>query len=438
MDLPLRPFPYSGVPWLEITLATTLVLVLWDVYLDVRNRSRLQRSRIPVELAEHVNAEQHAKSRAYTLDKSTFGLWSTLYNLAFALTFTLCFVPPRLWDLSGTILHKCRLNPELEIPRSLVFVTVTAVMEFFIGLPWSLYFTFVIEQRHGFNKTTPWRFLTDTLKKGMLSALIGLPVVAALIWIIHWGGPLFFIYCWAFVAAVMVVMIYVYPIFIAPLFNKYTPLEEGPLRSSIEALAARLEYPLKKIYVVDGSTRSAHSNAYLYGFWGNKFIALYDTLLEQYKEDTEAIVAIVAHELGHWALSHTLKGMVTSLANTFLLFYTMGFVLRAPDVYRSFGFHPGPVVLGMIVFMEVIKFVNPLLQYLQNALTRRFEYQADEFAVKQGFGHLDRALIKIHLENASNLDPDPWYSAYNYSHPVLLERMRAIEAARAALDSKVK
>jgi len=261
--------------------------------------------------------------------------------------------------------------------------------------------------------------------------IIGFPVLAALLHIIKWGGEYFYVYCWIFISLFMLFMLTIYPSFIAPLFNKFTPLETGELKTEIEQLAARLQFPLTKLYVIDGSKRSSHSNAYFYGFFKNKRIVLYDTLISQL--NLPEIVAVLGHELGHWKLNHTVKLLLISELQIFVSFFLFGQILGWHLMYTSFGFENYPTIIGLILFFQFIMSpVDHVLSFAMNMLSRKFEFQADNFAKKLGteFAHsLQVGLIKISAENLGNLNPDSWYSIYHYSHPPLVERLKALGKA---------
>ncbi|KAK3089553.1 hypothetical protein FSP39_004574 [Pinctada imbricata] len=310
-----------------------------------------------------------------------------------------------------------------------------------------------------------------------------LPILALLIYIIQIGGDYFFIYAWLFVFIVMIVMITVYADYIAPLFDNYTPLHEGDLRTKIEELAASIKFPLTKIYVVDGSRRSAHSNAYFYGFFKNKRIVLFDTLIEDYKppkeegkseekedasgtkaeeveksdeneekpsekvqdaEDesgkdkekkkktgcnTDEILAVLAHELGHWKLNHILKNLVISQVNLFLCFLVFASLFKRQELFSAFGFETQPILIGlMIIFQFIFSPYNEILSFLMTALSRKFEFQADAFAkTLRRASELKSALIKLNKDNLGFPVTDWLYSAWTYSHPPLLERMKALD-----------
>lgn len=241
-------------------------------------------------------------------------------------------------------------------------------------------------------------------------------------------------------------MLTIYPNIIAPLFNKFTLLQPGSLKTAIDKLASLNGFPLKEVYVVDGSTRSSHSNAYFYGFGKNKRIVLYDTLSPTLQTapkegqdpsdqqgsgcSDDEIVAILAHELGHWKMKHTISQLIIAEIHLFIFFFSYGYMIGSKGMYQSFGFHDDqPVMVGLLLFSCIISPIEHFVAFGQNSLTRRFEYQADQFATKQGMGQLlKQGLCKISKDNKSNTDPDPWYSAYHHTHPSLLERLKAITA----------
>eukprot|EP00899_Mesostigma_viride_P009196 jgi/Mesvir1/18278/Mv09543-RA.2 len=362
---------------------------------------------------------------------SRYGLvhsaWSTLEHVA-VLAFGFM---PWLWDLSAAVLVRFGFDvASNEILQTIIFLAVYNTIGQVMGLPWSIFHTFVLEEKHGFNKQTPWLFFMDMVKSNLLTAIIGPPVIAAIIAIVQRTGPLFPLYLWLFLFIFALVMMTVYPTLIQPLFNKFSPLPEGKLREDIEALAARLKFPLKKLFVIDGSKRSSHSNAYMFGFFKNKRIVLFDTLVNQ--STPEQVVAVIAHELGHWKLNHTLFNFVTM--QVLLLVQLGGYSLfrTYSDVFTSFGFSLGngvqhPVLIGLLLYNYMLSPVDHLIHFGQNLLSRRFEFQADAFAKDLGYCEsLCSGLVKLQEENLSSMDSDPLYSAYHYSHPPLIERLSAL------------
>jgi len=221
--------------------------------------------------------------------------------------------------------------------------------------------------------------------------------------------------------------------YIQALFNKFTELEPGELRDGIEALAKRVDFPLTKVYQVDGSKRSSHSNAYFYGFFKNKRIVLYDTLMKQV--DTKGVIAIIGHEFGHYKMSHVLKNIILVQAHFLAFMYLFGLSMTSAPLFKAFGFSTRPALIGLMLFSFIYAPFEHAFSFAMHVVSRHFEYQADEFAVRLGL-ELNGPLAKIHEENLACLNPDPYYSAYHYSHPTLLERLRAMNSLKAAIAQK--
>ncbi|RLN60604.1 hypothetical protein BBJ29_005825 [Phytophthora kernoviae] len=437
----------SAVPYFQGALLFMTLVYLFETYLDVRQHRKLHDATFPKPLEEAIEglgsyqikkkaaeAETEAdnigdaeekeetekkqeettlleatlskfdKSRAYGLDKSTFGFIHGAYNQLEATVFLLLGYLPFMWTISGQTLVAVGLDADNEIYRALMLLTLT---------------------------TTLGLFFMDKIKSFLLFIVIGFPVTAALIYVIRWGGEYFYMYVWAFLFVFSVIMMTLYPVLIMPLFNKFTPLEEGELRTRIEALAASLNFPLTKLFVTDGSKRSSHSNAYFFGFFKSKRIVLFDTLLEQATHDE--IVAVLGHELGHWKLWHTAQGFVIQQAYILASFYVFGLCMNDAELFVSFGFagdSAKPVIIGFLLFSQTMWApVEHVLSFLITLNTRKNEFQADAFAVDLGHDiALKSGLTKLAIENLSNMNPDKLYSAYHYSHPPLVERLNAITA----------
>ncbi|KAH8842162.1 hypothetical protein MCOR27_008268 [Pyricularia oryzae] len=295
-----------------------------------------------------------------------------------------------------------------------------------LSLPTSIYHTFVLEEKFGFNKQTPKLFITDLIKSQLLTVVLTPPILAGFLKIIQKTGDQFFYYLWMFGAFLQVFMITVYPIAILPLFNKLSPLEPGELKTGVEALAKRLNFPLHELYVIDGSKRSAHSNAYFFGLPWKKHIVIYDTLIE--KSETQEVVAVLAHELGHWKLGHTTSLFGIAQAHFFYIFTLFSVFINNKSLYADFGFVlERPIIIGFLLFSDALAPMDVLIQLGMNILSRKFEFQADDFAKGLGYPvELARSLIKLQIQNLSNMDADWMYASYHFSHPILSERLRAL------------
>ncbi|XP_057510005.1 CAAX prenyl protease 1 homolog [Actinidia eriantha] len=414
-------------PYMEAVIGFMILMYFFETYLDWRQHAALKLPTLPRTLEGVISQEKFEKSRAYSLDKSRFHFIHEFVTILMDSAILFFGVLPWFWMRSGEFLVYIGVNTENEIVHTLAFLAGVMFWSQITDLPFSLYSTFVIEARHGFNKQTIWLFFRDMIKGILLSIMIGPPIVAAIIVIVQKGGPHLAIYLWGFMLVLSLVMMTLYPILIAPLFNKFTPLPEGELRLKIENLASSLKFPLKKLFVVDGSTRSSHSNAYMYGFFKNKRIVLYDTLIQQCKNEEE-VVAVLAHELGHWKLNHTMYSFIAVQILTFLQFGGYTLVRNSKDLFQSFGFDTQPVLIGLIIFQHTVIPLQHLVSFGLNLVSRSFEFQADAFAKKLGYGVPLRAgLVKLQEENLSAMNTDPWYSTYHYSHPPLVERLAAID-----------
>lgn len=418
----------SAFPWLEAVLAINTAIYLLHAWLDARQRQALRLPKPPPTVAGLYTQKEFEAKRAYNVDKLQFSRVRGLCDFALNTALLAGGFLPWSWRLAGRSLGVLGLSGELA--QSVAWALIQAGVTLLLGLPWSWYSTFVLEARHGFNKTSLRTFVADTAKSVLLGLLLLPPVVAGFTAILQRASPWVGLQLWGFLLALALFMITVYPTAIAPLFNKFAPLEEGPLREAIEALAASLSFPLKKLFVVDGSRRSAHSNAYQYGFSSNKRIVLYDTLLQQCSR--EQVVAVLAHELGHWKLGHMPKLLVAHQLVSLAQLSLFTLVRNAPGVFESFGFAAGerPALGAFLLFQYLIGPVDELLGWLSNVISRRFEFQADGFGVELGRGEqLREALVILDKENKGAVNVDALYSSFHHSHPPLLERLAAIDVA---------
>lgn len=333
---------------------------------------------------KHLYTKKDVEAKArYSVDKLKLSLLHGLWDSLISVAMLQYGYYPWTWSVARTVVAKTLGWTDAEITQSIVWVVLLSVQSTLMNLPWSMYSTFVVETRHGFNNTTVSTFTLDVIKSTILTMVLSPPIIAGLVKIMLLvPGPSMAAYIWGFMLAVSLVMLTIYPVFIAPLFNKYQPLEDGELKTKIEALASSLAFPLKKLFVVDGSRRSAHSNAYMYGFFKNKRIVLYDTLLEQSTDDQ--VTAVLAHELGHWALGHTKYLFVASQVIMGAQMGMFAMARGAPGMLEAFGFQGHgnkPALASLIVFQMLIGPLDEVLGLLQNFVSRAFEYQADGYVL---------------------------------------------------------
>ncbi|MFA7326474.1 MAG: M48 family metallopeptidase [Candidatus Kapaibacterium sp.] len=378
---------------------------------------------LPSEFADVYDADTYRKSQEYTKTRTKFGFISSGVGLVSLLLF---------WYLGGfEYVNTLAENwSNSFILRGLYFFGVLIVLQQFVSLPFSIYSTFVIEERFGFNKTTVKTFIIDMLKGLLLMSLIGGAVLALILYIFNELGELSWLYAWGAVIVFTLIMQYIAPKWIMPLFNKFKPLEDGELKQRIIEFAEKVDFQLQDIFIMDGSKRSSKSNAFFTGFGKNKRIALFDTLVE--KHTTGELVSVLAHEIGHYKRKHIVQGMFISIIHTGVLFFLLSLFLYQDGLYEAFYMDSTPIYAGFLFFSLLYSPLDTLLSIGMNMLSRKNEYEADEFAVV-GRGNREdmiSALKKLSKDNLSNLTPHKWYVFMNYSHPPVIERIRAIKTTK--------
>ncbi|KAF2166600.1 hypothetical protein M409DRAFT_66607 [Zasmidium cellare ATCC 36951] len=430
MDL-LRDFTLDNpaIPWKTWILRFGFIEFALETYLLYRQYWVLCSGIVPKQLEKEIDQDTFDKSQRYGRAKAKFGVIKSVFSLVKNVYVIQKDLLPYAWDLSAWVLrtYAPRWMPTGEIATSLVFVFGFQIVEMVVDLPFGLWYHFVLEESFGFNKQTYSLYFTDKLKGIALSIVFGVPIGAGFLKIIQSTGNAFFLYVWVFMLAVQLVGITIYPTLIVPLFNKLTPLEPGELKERVEGLAKRLNFPLAELQVIDGSKRSAHSNAYFTGLpFLPKKIVIYDTLLE--KAETKEVEAVLAHELGHWKMGHTSKLLGISSGHLLFVFALFSVFIDNKSLYEAFGFFAEkPIVIGFLLFNDVLSPTDALVKFAMNALTRKFEFEADEFSQRLGYAkELAGSLIKLQIQNLSSMDADPWYSSYHYSHPILTERLKAV------------
>ena len=404
--------------WFWIVLASVLLLQALDLVATRLNLNALK-PELPQALAGVFDESKYAESQAYTRVNARYGLWESAVSLVLFLGFW-------WWGGFGWLDEVVRSWEWGEIPTGLAFVSLLFLLHHLVSLPMSVYDTFVIEERFGFNQTTPRTFLLDQVKGLCLGAVIGLPLLALVLWIFE-SLPMAWLWGWAAVTLVTLALAYIAPTWIMPLFNKFEPLPDGELKEKIHAMAANCEFPLKEVLVMDGSKRSSKSNAFFTGLGKNKRIALFDTLVERHTVDE--LVGVLAHEIGHYRRRHIQKGLVMGILGNALLFFLLGLVLENRALFNAFGVETTSIYLSLVFFGILVQPLNQAMSILGNVASRKWEFEADAYAA-ESTGQPDamiEALKKLSKDNLSNLTPDPFYVFMNYSHPPVLQRIQALE-----------
>ncbi|EJT98151.1 hypothetical protein DACRYDRAFT_118896 [Dacryopinax primogenitus] len=444
IQLPILRVAHGPLNWRLISIGLTLASSLFETLILLRQLPNYSKPAPPSSLADHFPLETYTKSQAYGRSKALFTLTKTVWGMFEGTLILYSDFYAWAWSASAGVLAYFGYGGEREIAQSIIFAGILALLATIPSLPWDYYYTFVLEQHHGFNKTTHLTFWLDFVKSLAIGALLGVPFLAAFLGIIKHFGQDFVTYLMGFLLVFQLVMVVLFPLVIQPLFNKLTPLEEGSsLRKRIEGLAGRLKFPLKHLYQIDGSKRSSHSNAYFYGLPWSKHIVIFDTLITQSTE--EEVEAVLAHELGHWSLSHPTKLLLLNQVHIFLLLSSFPPFLSSRTFLPSFNIplYPtsAPILPTFLLFQLFLQPLEHAMQFAMHAVTRAYEYQADAFAVAMGGEMKQRlgdALVKLHVKNLSTLHVDWLYSAYHYSHPTLPERLRAMDKLEAKKSKEGK
>lgn len=382
----------DAIPWKTLVLYLILAVYAFETYLSLRQYKVYSYPSPPLSLVNHVDIKTYNKSQSYGRDKARFAFVAGFWGLLNALAIVHFDAMPAVWTWAGAVLQRLGRTPT-EIPQSILFTLLFSAIRTLLDLPLSYYSHFVLEEKHGFNKMTLSTFLLDFVKNLGIGAVLLSPLIAGLIAIIRWAGTDGFVF-WVLVFMLGFQMLaqFLYPKVIQPLFNKLEPLPAGALRSRVLALASSLRFPLAKIYQIDGSRRSAHSNAYFFGVlpWANKHIVIFDTLIA--KSTCSEIEAVLAHELGHWKHSDPAKLLILAQAQIGLTFALFAGFIGNVSLFRSFGFHVGstgpgsatylPIIIGLELFQMVLSPTDAVLKFLTNSAVRSMEYAADAFAAR--------------------------------------------------------
>lgn len=397
-----------------IILIVDFILERFLAYLNIRS----SKQPIPELLTGIYNEDRYKKQQAYFNVNTRFGMITGTFSFLIIIL---------MFGLGGfgwldSVVEKWSTSPIL---LSLIFFGILFIANDILSTPFEIYNTFVIEERFGFNKTTPKTFVLDKLKGYLLALIIGGGILALIMWIYQLNPTYFWLIAWACVSAFGLFMSMFYSELIVPLFNKQTPLEPGELRDAIEKFSSEADFSLKNIYVIDGSKRSTKSNAYFTGLGKKKRIVLYDTLMNELT--VNEIVSVLAHEIGHNKYKHILKNMAISLPYNLLIFFLLGIFLKSDVLAQALGGTEANFHLNLLAFGILYSPISMILGLLMNMLSRKFEYQADNFVKTNGLGSdLISSLKKISSQALSNLTPHPAYVFVNYSHPTLLQRVQKL------------
>jgi STE24 endopeptidase len=374
---------------------------------------------VPDDLKEVYTADKYRKSQLYKQANYRFDLVQSTFSFTVLILFIFLDGFKYLDDFVRNI-----SNNTLII--SLLYFGIIYISNTVIALPFSYYHNFVIEERFGFNKMTKALFVKDTLKSLVLSVIIGGVVLVVILWFYQLFPTTFWIYTWVFIAVFSLFMNLFYTKLIVPLFNKLIPLEEGSLKTTLEAFAKKVNFNLKAIFLIDGSKRSTKANAYFSGFGKTKKVVLYDTLLKDLSDDE--IAAILAHEIGHYKKKHIVYNMILSILLTGFTLYLLSLFINEPILAQALGIQQPSFHIGFIIFMVLYTPISVLTGLLMNILSRKFEYQADNYAKEFGYAkHLILALKKLSATSLGNLTPHKFYIFLNYSHPTLLQRIQNLK-----------
>ena len=402
-----------------------LLLKFWLASRQIRHVAQ-HRSSVPDAFATRISLAAHQKAADYTITKARFSLLEMALGAAVLLGWTLL---GGLDALNQALLGAMGGGMWQQLALLGAFVVISAA----IDLPVTLYQTFVIEQRFGFNKMTPALWLADLAKSALVGTLIGLPVAALILWLMGAAGPLWWLWAWCFWMGFNLLLMVIYPTFIAPLFNKFQPLADESLKARVTALMQRCGFAAKGLFVMDGSRRSAHANAYFTGFGAAKRVVFYDTLLRQLSPGE--VEAVLAHELGHFKHRHILKRVVSLFALSLAGFALLGWLSTQVWFYTGLGVRPNISLdlavapapndaLALLLFLLAVPVFTLFIAPLFAQLSRRHEFEADAYAASQASGaDLSSALLKLYEDNASTLTPDPVYVKFYYSHPPASERL---------------
>ena len=402
----------------SILLAIIIAGFIFDQCINYLNTTKRSNT-LPEILSGFYDQSTYSHQQDYERDNYRFGLVSDI--LSFLAIILMLLLGGFAW-IDGFV----RTYTDSAILQAIFFFGIIAFASDLLSIPLDVYHTFVIEERYGFNKTTPKIFISDKLKGWLLGAVIGGGILSLIIFIYEKSGSWFWILAWISISVFTLFISYFYTTLLVPIFNKLTPLAAGELRDAIEQVAARAKFNLKDISIMDGSKRSTRGNAYFSGFGRKKSIVLFDTLVNEHSVDE--LAAVLAHEIGHYKKKHVLKGLVSGILQTGVLLFVLSLLLKSPLPAFALGVSVTSFHMSVVAFGILFSPVSIILGIMFNSISRKHEYEADRFAVSLSKpGALPQALKRLSVKNLSNLTPHPWYVFVHYSHPALLQRLAAID-----------
>lgn len=375
---------------------------------------------LPEEFKNSYDESKYKNSQNYTRTNEQFDVVTSTFDFLLIL----CVIVFGLFNVLDIFVRS--MGFQSEIVNGLLFFGIFMIFQDIISTPFSLYRHFVIEEKYGFNKMTLRTYVIDKIKGIFLMVLMGTPLLGVILYFFEYFNDLAWLYAWAIVSGFILILQPLFITFIAPLFNTFTPLEDGELKESIDSYSEKVQFPISRVDVMDGSRRSSHSNAYFSGIGKRKRIALFDTLLE--KQSVQEILAIVAHEVGHYKNKHIQKGIFLSILSTGFMFFMVSVFMKNPQLFGAFSMEKLSVYGSIVFFQILFSPINMLLSLFTNALSRKNEFEADQYSVETigDSRHLISGLKKLTVENLGNLTPHPLNVFLNYSHPPVLQRIRTL------------
>ncbi|MBW1839944.1 MAG: M48 family metallopeptidase [Deltaproteobacteria bacterium] len=407
---------------MNIYLIIILIIIVGDYLLDYIVETlnvKHVKTELPKEFEGYYDAEKYKKAQNYLKETTRFGIITDTITTPI----TLAFILIGGFNYFDQIARGFQLAP---IPTGLIFAGILMLASQILSIPFSVYSTFVIEEKYGFNRTTVKTFILDILKSLLLIAIIGGVVFSIILWFFGKAGDLAWIYCWVVVVLIQLVLTFIAPVVIMPLFNKFFPLEDGDLKTAIENYAKSQKFKLKGVFTMDASKRSTKSNAFFTGFGKFRRIVLFDTLIK--KHTVDELVSVLAHEMGHYKKKHIFKSILISIITTGLMFFILSLFINNPGLFSAFKMEHTSIYASLFFFAFLYTPISMIISIFSKILSRKHEYEADSYAVTT-YGKPESmisALKKLTVDNLSNLTPHPLNVFLNYSHPPVLERIQSM------------